>query len=506
MSTMNATTEMNDKDQSHLSEEPLSPVWSSTSDDTLPATSDPQDGNQISTTEKGTQLTGEDIPDLPVDGGYGWVCTACVCAINAHTWGLNSSFGVFLAYYLSNDTFTGTSHLQYAFVGSLSLGATLATSPLATAAVRIYGTKPALFFGIILQTASLILASFASKYWQLLLTQGVMFGIGMGFMFVPTAGIVPQWFNKRRSMANGLSACGSGLGGVVYSFATGAMIQNLGLAWTFRILGIIAFVANTISALLLRDRNETIGTRGSAFDVSLMKRAEYLLLLGFGWFSMLAYVVLIFSISNYANEIGLNASQAALISGIFNLGQTFGRPTIGFFSDKTGRINMACFTTFLAGLFSLVVWVNAKNYSVLVFFSIIGGFVGGTFWAVVAPITAEVVDMKDVPSALNIQWLAILLPCLFSEPIGLQIVVGTGNYVGTQLFVGFMYIAAAFCLAVLRGWKLGEIGEIARVTHQAPESIDPVRRENVSDEAVSIKSKRVGRRTMLAECWRWGKV
>lgn len=475
----------------------------SISDDTESVTTIAQNDNLTSDSEK---QPGSPSDEPPPDGGYGWVCTACVCMINAHTWGLNSSFGVFLAHYLSNNTFPGASHLEYAFVGCLSLGATLAVSPIATVAVREFGTKPTLLLGTVLQTASLILASFSLQYWHLVLTQGVLFGIGMGFMFVPTAGIIAQWFTTKRSLANGIATCGSGLGGVMYSFATGAMIQNLGLAWAFRILGIAAFVANTISALLLRDRNNAIGTRGSAFDVSLLKRAEYLLLLGFGWFSMLAYVVLIFSISNYANEIGLNASQAALISGIFNLGQTFGRPFVGFFSDKTGRINMACFTTFLAGIFCLVIWANSKTYPVLIFFSIVGGFVGGTYWATIAPVTAEVVDLKDVPSALNLQWLAILLPCTFSEPIGLQIVVGTGKYIGTQLFVGFMYIAAALCLAVLRGWKLGEITEIARVTHQSPEKVDPVMSENLNDEVMSIKSKRVGRKRMLVECWRWGKV
>lgn len=28
--------------------------------------------------------------DVPPDGGYGWVCVACVFWINAHTWGVNS--------------------------------------------------------------------------------------------------------------------------------------------------------------------------------------------------------------------------------------------------------------------------------------------------------------------------------------------------------------------------------------------------------------------------------
>lgn len=30
------------------------------------------------------------IEDVPPDGGYGWVCTACVMTMNANTWGVNA--------------------------------------------------------------------------------------------------------------------------------------------------------------------------------------------------------------------------------------------------------------------------------------------------------------------------------------------------------------------------------------------------------------------------------
>lgn len=79
-----------------------------------------------------------------------------------------------------------------------------------------------------------------------------------------------------------------------------------------------------------------------AFDYRLFNRAEYLLLCVYGWFSMLAYVVLIFSLANYANYIGLSSSDAAIVSAILNLGQGLGRPPIGYFSDSVGRLNMAC--------------------------------------------------------------------------------------------------------------------------------------------------------------------
>lgn len=443
-------------------------------------------------------------PPPPPNGGYGWVCTACVSCVNGHTWGLNSSYGVFLAYYLAHDTFPGGTHLQYAFVGSLSLAGALGISPLATIGVREIGTKATMFIGCVFEAASLIAASFATEMWHLFLSQGVLFGIGMGLMFVPSVSVVPQWFTTRRSLANGISACGSGLGGLIYSFAAGALIQQHGLAWAFRVLGIIAFVANTICIILIKDRNKAIGTTHLAFDTTLFKRPEYLLVLAYGWFSILGYVVLIFSLANYANEIGLDTSQASLISAFFNLGQGVGRPFVGYFSDQTGRINMAALMTFLGGVFSLAIWINAKTYGVLIFFAILDGMVAGTFWATIAPVAAEVVGLKDVASALNLLWLSIILPSTFSEPIALQIFTGTGSYLGTQLWTGFMYMAAAGCMFVLRGWKLGETKEISHALHELPEHIDRVKIEN--DEQVMYDARRVGRKRMVVDCYKPGKV
>lgn len=68
-----------------------------------------------------TTMTAQPKVPPPPNGGYGWVCTVCSAIINGHTWGLNSSYGVFLAHYLANNTFPGATALEYAFVGSLSI-------------------------------------------------------------------------------------------------------------------------------------------------------------------------------------------------------------------------------------------------------------------------------------------------------------------------------------------------------------------------------------------------
>ena len=128
---------------------------------------------------------------------------------------------------------------------------------------------------------------------------------------------------------------------------------------------------------------------------------------------------------------------------------------------------MAGFCTFLAGLFCLVIWIFAKSYGLLIFLSLIVGAVAGTFWTTIGPVGAEVVGLQILPSALSITWLWLVLPCTFSEPIGLQLRSTTGDiYRHAQIFTGFMYIAASLCMWFLRAWKIRELERLARTNEE----------------------------------------
>ncbi|PYI12434.1 MFS transporter [Aspergillus sclerotiicarbonarius CBS 121057] len=390
------------------------------------------------------------------DGGYGWVCVACVFWINAHTWGINSSYGVFLSYYLSHNVFPNGSALAYAFTGGLSISCALLVAPLATSLIHLSGIRLVLNLGVFFETVSLIGSSFATELWHIFLSQGVCFGWGMGFLFVGSVGITPQWFHRRRSLAMGINAAGSGIGGLIYSLAVGAIIPRLGLSWAFRILGIIACVVNLVCANLLRDRNKDIGSRHHAFALPLLKRAEFLLFLGWGIFSMLGYVAVLFSVANFALSVGLSSHQGSVVSALLNLGQGLGRPIIGMFSDKLGRINIATFLTFLCGLFCLVIWTFAHSMGVVSFFAVLVGTVAGTYWATVTPVLAEIIGLRDLPSGLSITWLVLVPPTTVSEAIAL-VLRDNGSYLRVQIFTGFMYIGGAACLWLVRGWKIGEL-------------------------------------------------
>ncbi|OJJ57485.1 hypothetical protein ASPSYDRAFT_90769 [Aspergillus sydowii CBS 593.65] len=397
--------------------------------------------------------------DLPPDGGYGWVCVASVFWINAHTWGINSSYGVFLAHYLANEVFPNTSPLMYAFTGGLSISCALLVAPLATYLIHLLGTRVVLNMGVFFETLSLIGSSFVTQRWQIFLSQGVCFGLGMGFLFVGSVGITPQWFHRRRGLAMGINAAGSGLGGLIYSLAVGAIIPRLGLSWAFRILGIVACVVNLVCANLLRDRNKAVGSRFRAFHLPLLKRPQFLLFLAWGVFSMLGYVAILFSMANFAVSVGLSAHQSSIIGALLNLGQGLGRPFVGMFSDKLGRINIATFLTFLCGLFCLVIWTFARNMGVVSFFAVLVGTVAGTYWATVAPVLAEIIDLKDLPCGLSITWLVLVPPTTVAEPIALLLRDNNSInrvYLHVQIFTGLMYIAAAVCLWIVRGWKVGD--------------------------------------------------
>ncbi|KAL2158577.1 hypothetical protein VTH06DRAFT_4344 [Thermothelomyces fergusii] len=428
---------------------------------------EPASGVFMNTKEHSTEpLTGEESPGGTgspekaefKEGGYGWIVVLSVLLVNAHTWGLNSSYAVFLAYYLRSGNIEGASALGFAFVGGLSISIAFLVSPIATWCVARIGTASTLRVGVLFEAASFIGASFSTHLWHLVLSQGVCFGLGLGFSFTATVGVVPQWFTKRRSFANSIATSGSGFGGLTYALATNAMISNLGLAWAFRILAILAFAVNGACSLTLRDRNKAVGAVHTPFDSALFKRFEFCLFVSWGFFSLLGYVVVVFSITDYAQSVGFTASQGSLAAALFNLSQGVGRPLIGLASDRLGRINVAAIGTLIAGLAAFFLWIFGGNhFAGLVIYVLFGAF-AGVIWPCVAPVGAEVVGLQLLPSALSIYWIVLVLPATFAEVIGLSLKTsGMDAYLNVQVFTGSMFIASFISLWLLRSWKLQKL-------------------------------------------------
>ena len=56
--------------------------------------------------------------------------------------------------------------------------------------------------------SAVMLASFAQEPYQVLLTQGVLYGLSASIMFNGTFSLVPEWFVRRRGLASGVCYAG----------------------------------------------------------------------------------------------------------------------------------------------------------------------------------------------------------------------------------------------------------------------------------------------------------
>lgn len=292
------------------------------------------------------------------------------------------SYGVYLAYYLANNIYPSATSIDFAFIGGLNFSMAMIVAPFVTIFARKAGTQVPMATGAILLAAGYISASFAHEIWQLYLSQGVLVGFGVGLVSIPSMQILPQWFDKRRSLANGISSAGSGIGGLIFSLATQAMIENISLAWSLRITGITCGIMNLFSALMTRNRNLIVKPPQRGFDTKLVRRYEVLLQLAWGFISMLGYIVILFSLSDFARSIGLSASQSSAITAFLNLGTAIGRPMIGVVSDRYGRLETSGIITFVNGMLCFAVWIPANSYGVTILFSILSGAMLGVFWMV----------------------------------------------------------------------------------------------------------------------------
>lgn len=276
-------------------------------------------------------------------------------------------------------------------------------APFVTILTRKYSHRPPMVAGIMLLAVGYVSASFSTRVWQLYIAQGALVGLGVGFTYVPSIAIISQWFQKRRSLANGISAAGSGIGGLIFSFMTDAVIQNVSLAWSFRVTALVSCSMLLVATAVMRNRNESIRPHQHGFDLKLVRRTDVQLLLSWAFISMLGYVVLLYSLPDFAHSIRLSSGQAATINALLNLGTAIGRPFIGVLSDKYGRYEIALALTCACGVSCFVIWLPSATYGPTIVFSIVSGAILGVFWVVSVPVHSW------NPATLNADSMARLL-------------------------------------------------------------------------------------------------
>lgn len=323
------------------------------------------------------------MPSYPIpDGGYGWVCVVGQFLINGFTWGTAAAYSIYLSWYLSHDIFPAATPLDFAIIGGLNFAVAVLVAPLINLAVRLCGLRAPMFVGCVLLSAAFVAASFARATWQLYLSQGAMVGMGIGLIYMPATAVIPQWFSTKRSLANGICAAGSGVGGCAMCFATQAMLDHTGLAWSLRVTAVVVFVVNIAATLLVRSRNAEVRPAQRVFDYRLLHSYHVNLLLLWSFIIMFGYIALMFSLPDFALTIGRSPEESGTVAAVLNLGAAIGRPAIGFASDRFGRLETTFVLTLICSILCFAMWIPTTIYGTLLAFAVLSGAILGIFWAV----------------------------------------------------------------------------------------------------------------------------
>jgi len=61
-----------------------------------------------------------------------------------------------------------------------------------------------IYLGCIIDCFALIAASFATQAWHIILTQGLLYGLGFLLLYYPLLSLLNEWFVDNRGLAYGL--------------------------------------------------------------------------------------------------------------------------------------------------------------------------------------------------------------------------------------------------------------------------------------------------------------
>ncbi|XP_041373530.1 monocarboxylate transporter 14-like [Gigantopelta aegis] len=186
------------------------------------------------------------IPEPP-DGGWGWVIVASSLVCNIIVDGIGYTFGILLLEFV--DYFQA-SKSKVSLIGSLQVGMYLCVGPIVSALTNRFGCRPVCITGSLVATTGFILSTFSPNVDILILTYGVMGGIGFGMMYLPAIVSVGFYFEKKRAIATGIGVCGSGIGMFIFAPLTRYLLDAYDWKSTILILAGIVFNGIVCGALM----------------------------------------------------------------------------------------------------------------------------------------------------------------------------------------------------------------------------------------------------------------
>lgn len=154
--------------------------------------------------------------------------------------GVSLSFGIFMREMIEHFDKKDDVHLVFLTAGLLE-SVPLFLSPLVCYLIEYYGCRRIALSGSMILFMSFILTRlFVNSLLTLNLVIGLIKGIGLAMIYIPSYLIIPFYYDKRRAFATGIAVSGSGLGLFLLSPLSEYLILKYGWMDAWMIIGAIS--------------------------------------------------------------------------------------------------------------------------------------------------------------------------------------------------------------------------------------------------------------------------
>lgn len=342
-----------------------------------------------------TSTVHDDAPDdsaysttaIP-DGGYGWTVVLCCSVLAFWSNGVINCWGV-LQTALLDSTLSSVPTSTVSFVGSLGLALSAGAGIFVVRMIRHLGARWTASIGLSIMGLSMISSSFCTEnVGGLFGTAGLMAGIGMAMAYTVTNTLPLQYFSAKLGLANGLVKLGGGVGGTVMAIALEALNRRVGVAWTFRIQGVLTIATGLPAAWMLKERVPLRNSGTRSLDLNMFKFVPFLAVFMAGAIGCFALFVPPYFLPLFAQSIGLSSSTGAALVAGFNASNAIGRFIAGPLCDKIGPLNMFLFFMVLNAISMLAIWPVSNTLGPLIIFATLNGVANGSFFTTLPTVVA----------------------------------------------------------------------------------------------------------------------
>lgn len=394
---------------------------------------------------------------------YGWVVVAA-CFLGSFTvYGVSYSFGVFLDRMLAEfEASRGATSLVFGVQTiSLYVGASLIG-----VLVDRYGTRRSLVAGLVVTASGLVLASRANSLAALVVTYGVVTGLGLSVVYVVSYATVTRWFDRRLGFAAGIASAGLGVGMLAVVPAATWLIARIGWrdALVALAVGVIAVLA--VAALLIRNDPQSVESDAPAGEFpgaiptgntqSLPEQYETIrplatsgpfVLLFAGWVLVYAslYVVLAHLVL-HAGDVGLTRETGALALAALGTTSALGRVGIGYIADALGRLRVFVASSATMGL-AMLAFLAVQSPLLFVGVGALYGLGYGGNGALLSPLTADLFGRANINALFGLVSLAFGLSGLIAPAAAGATYDAMGTYEPAFLVTGVLALAGAAAVA-----------------------------------------------------------